>query len=38
MTVSNTTPVFAVDEKHLIPVSDHLHGMTDILLTHVLDQ
>jgi aspartate/methionine/tyrosine aminotransferase len=28
--ISNTTPVFAVDEKHLIPVSDHLRQMMDI--------
>jgi aspartate/methionine/tyrosine aminotransferase len=28
--ISNTTPVFAVDEKHLVPVSDHLKSMTDI--------
>jgi aspartate/methionine/tyrosine aminotransferase len=28
--ISNTTPVFAVDEKNLIPVSDHLKTMTDI--------
>lgn len=28
--ISNTTPVFAVDEKHLVPVSDHLQQMMDI--------
>ena len=28
--ISNTTPVFAVDEKQLIPVSDHLRQMMDI--------
>jgi len=28
--ISNTTPVFAVDEKYLIPVSGHLSQMTDI--------
>jgi aspartate/methionine/tyrosine aminotransferase len=28
--VSNTTPVFAVDEKNLVPVSEHLKQMTDI--------
>jgi aspartate/methionine/tyrosine aminotransferase len=27
---SNTTPVFAVDEKNLVPVSDHLRQMADI--------
>ncbi len=30
MTVSNETPVFAVDEKNLVPVSDHLKQMADI--------
>jgi aspartate/methionine/tyrosine aminotransferase len=30
MSISNTTPVFAVDEKNLIPVSDHLKSMADI--------
>jgi len=30
MSVSNTTPVFAVDEKQLVPVSDHLKQMMDI--------
>jgi aspartate/methionine/tyrosine aminotransferase len=30
MTVSNTTPVFAVDEKNLVPVSEHLKQMMDI--------
>ncbi len=28
--ISNSTPVLAVDEKNLIPVSDHLHQMVDI--------
>jgi aspartate/methionine/tyrosine aminotransferase len=28
--ISNTTPVFAVDENNLVPVSDHLKQMTDI--------
>ncbi len=28
--ISNTTPVFAVDEKNLVPVSDHLKQMMDI--------
>src|SRR5829696_6610611 len=28
--ISNTTPVFAVDEKGLVPVSDHLNQMMDI--------
>ena len=28
--ISNTTPVFAVDEKNLVPVSDHLTQMMDI--------
>jgi hypothetical protein len=28
--ISNTTPVFAVDEKNLVPVSDHLKQMVDI--------
>jgi aspartate/methionine/tyrosine aminotransferase len=30
MPVSNATPVLAVDEKNLIPVSDHLKQMADI--------
>lgn len=30
MSVSNATPVLAVDEKKLIPVSDHLKQMADI--------
>jgi len=30
MSISNTTPVFAVDEKNLVPVSDHLKQMADI--------
>ncbi len=30
MPISNTTPVLAVDEKSLIPVSDHLKHMADI--------
>ena len=30
MSVSNTTPVFAVDEKNLVPVSEHLKQMIDI--------
>jgi aspartate aminotransferase len=30
MLVSNATPVLAVDEKNLIPVSDHLRQMVDI--------
>jgi aspartate/methionine/tyrosine aminotransferase len=30
MTISNATPVFAVDQKHLVPVSDHLRALTDI--------
>ena len=30
MLISNTTPVFAVDEKNLVPVSDHLKQMADI--------
>ncbi|MBC7878016.1 MAG: pyridoxal phosphate-dependent aminotransferase [Anaerolineales bacterium] len=30
MSVSHTTPVLAVDEKNLIPVSDHLKQMVDI--------
>ena len=30
MSVSNATPVLAVDEKNLIPVSDHLKQMADI--------
>lgn len=28
--IANTTPVFAVDEKNLVPVSDHLAQMMDI--------
>jgi len=28
--ISNTTPVFAVDEKNLVPVSEHLRQMMDI--------
>jgi aspartate/methionine/tyrosine aminotransferase len=28
--ISNTTPVFAVDIKNLVPVSDHLRQMADI--------
>jgi len=28
--ISNTTPVFAVDEKNLVPVSEHLKQMIDI--------
>ena len=28
--ISNTTPVLAVDEKNLVPVSDHLKQMMDI--------
>jgi aspartate aminotransferase len=28
--LSNTTPVFAVDEKNLVPVSDHLRQLADI--------
>ena len=28
--ISNTMPVFAVDEKNLVPVSDHLRQLTDI--------
>jgi aspartate aminotransferase len=28
--ISNTTPVFAVDETNLVPVSDHLRQLTDI--------
>ena len=28
--ISNTTPVFAVDEKNLVPVSDYLRQMMDI--------
>jgi len=28
--ISNTTPVFAVDEKNLVPVSDYLKQMMDI--------
>ena len=30
MSISNTMPVFAVDEKNLVPVSDHLKQMMDI--------
>lgn len=30
MSVSNATPVFAVEEKNLVPVSGHLKQMTDI--------
>lgn len=30
MSISNTTPVFAVDEKNLVPVSEHLRQMMDI--------
>lgn len=30
MSVSNSTPVFAVEEKNLVPVSEHLKQMTDI--------
>ncbi len=30
MSISNTTPVFALDEKNLVPVSDHLKQMADI--------
>lgn len=30
MSIANTTPVFAVDETHLIPVSEHLKHMADI--------
>ncbi|MDP1714393.1 MAG: pyridoxal phosphate-dependent aminotransferase [Anaerolineales bacterium] len=30
MSISNTTPVFAVDKKNLIPVSEHLKQMVDI--------
>ena len=30
MSVSNTTPVFAVEEKNLVPVSEHLKQMMDI--------
>src|SRR5512134_2968353 len=30
MSVPNTTPVFAVDEQNLVPVSDHLGKMMDI--------
>src|SRR6185369_11445232 len=28
--IPNTTPVFAVDEKNLVPVSDHLKQLMDI--------
>ncbi len=30
MSISNTTPVFAVEEKNLVPVSEHLKQMADI--------
>ncbi|MCZ2122305.1 MAG: hypothetical protein LC108_08585 [Anaerolineales bacterium] len=30
MTISNSTPVLAVDEKNLIPVSDHLQRLAEI--------
>jgi aspartate aminotransferase len=30
MSTSNATPVFAVEEKNLVPVSDHLRQLTDI--------
>ncbi len=30
MSISNTTPVFALDEKNLVPVSEHLKAMADI--------
>jgi aspartate aminotransferase len=30
MKISNATPVYAVDEKNLVPVSEHLRQMTDI--------
>jgi len=30
MSISNTTPVFAVDENNLVPISDHLKQMADI--------
>jgi aspartate aminotransferase len=30
MSISNATPVFAVDEKNLVPVSDHLKQLMDI--------
>jgi aspartate/methionine/tyrosine aminotransferase len=30
MSISNATPVFAVDEKNLVPISDHLKQMADI--------
>jgi len=30
MSISNATPVFAVDEKNLVPVSEHLRQMADI--------
>ena len=30
MSISNATPVFAVDQKNLIPVSDHLKQLVDI--------
>jgi aspartate aminotransferase len=30
MTISNTTPVYAVPEDKLVPVSDHLHRLMDI--------
>lgn len=30
MSISNATPVFAVDKKNLVPVSEHLRQMVDI--------
>jgi aspartate aminotransferase len=30
MSISNTTPVFAVEEKNLVPVSEHLKHLMDI--------
>ena len=36
MSIANATPVLAVDEKNLIPVSDHLKQMADI--PHSLDR
>ena len=30
MTISNTTPVYAVPDENLVPVSDHLSKMMDI--------
>src|SRR3989304_3259279 len=30
MTISNTTPVYAVPDQNLVPVSDHLAKMMDI--------